>query len=148
MTSMTRVGNPAAEQKKPRFGGIFWRAVGITNPLMVGLAGKRWNPFFGVVEHVGRRSGRGYSTPIAVRRVDGGFVVSPAFGLQVDWYRNVVAAGDGVIRWRAHRYAVEAPVPIDRSAGLAAFTAVQRFFLRLTGVSNFVFLADLDGVNQ
>jgi deazaflavin-dependent oxidoreductase (nitroreductase family) len=144
MTSMSRVTNPVGDSPKPRFGGILGRAVGITNPMMVGLAGKRWNPFFGVVEHVGRKSGRSYSTPIAVRRVDRGFIASPAFGLQVDWYRNLVAAGGGSIRWRDHVYPVRSPVALDRSTALAAFTAVQRFFLRLGSINNYVFLADAD----
>ena len=41
---------------KPRFGGAFRRLSGLVSPLMIGLAGKRWNPVFSVVEHVGRRS--------------------------------------------------------------------------------------------
>ena len=142
MTSMSRVTTSPLVVDKPRFGGIFWRASGATNPLMVGLAGKRWNPFFGVVEHTGRSSGRQYSAPIAVRRVDGGFVVSAAFGLQVDWYRNLVAAGGGAIRWRNETYPVGAPTPMDRLVGIAAFTLVQRILLRLTGITNYAFLAD------
>jgi hypothetical protein len=50
----TRLG-PAP---KPRFGGVLWRAVRVLNPIMLRLAGKRWNPIFAVAEHRGRKSGR------------------------------------------------------------------------------------------
>ena len=148
MTSISRVAIPSDAAPKPRFGGIFWRAFGLTNPLMVGLAGKRWNPFFGVVEHTGRKSGRRYSAPIAVRRVDGGFVVTAAFGLQVDWYRNLMAAGGGAIRWQEELYPVRAPVPMGRWSGVTAFALVQRVLLRLTGITNYAFLADAEGASR
>src|SRR5918996_303042 len=82
---------------RPRFGGGFRRAVGVTNGLMVAFAGRRWNPFFSVVEHVGRKTGRKFRTPVAARRTSDGFVVSLAFGPQVDWYRNLLAAGGGSV---------------------------------------------------
>ena len=75
----------------PRSGGILWRG---TRDDLGGapFSGKRWNPAFGIIEHRGRRSGRVYTTPVAVRRVDGGFVVALAFGAQVDWNRNLEVA--------------------------------------------------------
>src|ERR687892_415207 len=91
-------------------------------------------PIFAVLEHRGRRSGRTYATPVAARRTDDGFVISLAFGAQVDWYRNVVAAGGGAIRWRGVTYAVADPRRIGPAAGIAAFNAVQRFFLRLGAI--------------
>jgi deazaflavin-dependent oxidoreductase (nitroreductase family) len=126
----------------PRFGGILWRIVRHTNTLMLPLAGKRWNPIFAVVVHRGRRSGRLYSTPVAARRVSGGFVISLSFGAHVDWYQNLVAAGGGNIRWRGREYAVGAPAEVDVATGIAAFDPVQRFFLRLGAIHGFVRVAD------
>src|SRR3954452_3417920 len=48
---------------------------------------------FALVRHVGRRSGRAYATPLVVARVAGGFVVELTYGPDVDWYRNITAAG-------------------------------------------------------
>jgi deazaflavin-dependent oxidoreductase (nitroreductase family) len=126
----------------PRFGGIFWRAARATSPLMMGLAGRRWNPIFSVVEHIGRTSGRAYTVPVAARRTADGFVISLAFGAHVDWYRNLVAAGGGTIRWRGRPYRVGAPERIEATEALAAFLSIQRLLLRITAIDGFVRVRD------
>lgn len=128
----------------PRFGGMLWRMARFTSPLMLPLAGKRWNPIFAVVEHRGRRSGRRYAAPVAARRTPGGFVISLAFGAHVDWYRNLVAAGGGIIQWRGTAYRVAGPERIDPSAGVATFHLVQRLLLRVAGVDGYVRVSDVD----
>jgi deazaflavin-dependent oxidoreductase (nitroreductase family) len=145
MTVRSSEGQPAA---KPRFGGVLWRLSRLTKPLTLPLAGKRWNPIFAVVEHRGRRTGRQYATPVAARRIAGGFAITLAFGAQVDWYRNLLAAGGGVIRWRAHAYRVTAPEPIAATTALAAFDPVQRLLLRIGGIDGFVQVRDLDSEDQ
>lgn len=139
MTATARSENPVAG---PRFGGLLWRAAKFTSPVAMPLAGKRWNPIFAVVEHRGRRSGRSFATPVAARRIAGGFVISLAFGSQVDWYRNLLAAGEGAIRWRGDVYRVSRPEHIDAQSALTAFNAVQRALLRMGGVDGYVRLAD------
>jgi deazaflavin-dependent oxidoreductase (nitroreductase family) len=95
-----------------------------------------------VVFHCGRRSGRAYATPVAARRVGDGFAISLAFGAQVDWYRNLVAAGGGIVRWRGREFSVSAPEEIDPTVGLEAFHPIQRFFLWLGRIDGFVHLDD------
>lgn len=126
----------------PRFGGVLWRIARFTNPVMMPLAGKRWNPIFAVVEHRGRKSDRRYAAPVAARRIGDGFVVSLAFGAQVDWHRNLLAAGGGIIHWRGDAYPVAAPETIDAASGRAAFHPVQRLLLRIAGVDGYVRVAD------
>ena len=53
---------------KPRFGGVFRRMSRAGRSLVLGMSGKAWNPFFSVIDHVGRRSGRHFATPVAARR--------------------------------------------------------------------------------
>ncbi len=48
---------------------------------------------FAVVRHVGRRSGKPYATPTMVVPIEDGFVIALTYGTEVDWYRNVQAAG-------------------------------------------------------
>jgi len=129
---------------RPRFGGVLWRIARSTNRLTMPLAGKGWNPIFAFVEHQGRRTGRRYATPIAARRIPGGFVISLAFGAQVDWYRNLVAARGGTVRWRGRAYRVTAPEIIDSSTALAAFHPVQRWLLRIADIGGYVRVADVD----
>jgi deazaflavin-dependent oxidoreductase (nitroreductase family) len=141
MTAVVRQSQAA--RPAPRFGGVLWRLSRFTAPLTRRLAGKRWNPVFAVAEHRGRRSGRAYSAPVAARRVDGGFVISLAFGAQVDWYRNLLAAGGGTIRWRGRAYPVEAPERIDAAEAVRAFHPIQRVLMRIAGIDGFVRVADV-----
>lgn len=139
MTATARSENPVAG---PRFGGLLWRAARFTSPVAMPLAGKRWNPIFAVVEHRGRRTGRSFATPVAARRVAGGFIISLAFGAQVDWYRNLVSAGGGTICWRGEAYRVSRPQRIDVVSALASFNPVQRALLRIGGVDGYIQVAD------
>ena len=132
----------AGSASEPRFGGMLWRMARWTNPLMVRFAGHRWNPIFAVVEHVGRKSGRRYAAPVAARRIAGGFLISLAFGAQVDWHRNVLAARGGTIRWRGQAYRVGPPETIDASTGLAAFHPIQRVLLGVARIDGFVRMRD------
>jgi deazaflavin-dependent oxidoreductase (nitroreductase family) len=121
-----------------------WRISRLTRPAMLPLAGKRWNPIFAVVEHRGRKTGRVYRTPVAARRSGDGFIIALAFGAQVDWYRNLVAAGGGTIRWRGHLYTVAMPERVDAATVLPTFDPVQRRLLRIAGIDGYVQVRDAE----
>jgi deazaflavin-dependent oxidoreductase (nitroreductase family) len=70
-------------------------------------------PLYGVIKHRGRRSGTLFQTPVVVRPVRGGFIVPMPWGERTDWYRNVRAAGEFVIRWNGRDYRVVEPAVID-----------------------------------
>ena len=149
MTTALPRPHAAAEQHTapapaPRFGGILWRIARFTSPVTMPLAGKRWNPIFAVVEHRGRRTGRIYATPVAARRITDGFVIALAFGVQVDWYRNLVAGGGATIRWRGRTYRVSDPQRVDVETALAAFLPIQRLALRIGGVDGYIRVTDTD----
>jgi deazaflavin-dependent oxidoreductase (nitroreductase family) len=139
---MTATAAPRQPMPTPRFGGFLWRISRVTTSAILPLAGKRWNPVFAVIEHRGRRSGRSYAAPVAARRTGAGFTIALAFGAQVDWYRNLVAAGHGVIRWRGKSYPINAPQRIDAATGLPSFHPVQRLLLRIAGVDGFIRVRD------
>jgi deazaflavin-dependent oxidoreductase (nitroreductase family) len=130
------------QTRNPRHGGLFLQGARATAGLMRPLAGSRWNPIFSIVRHTGRRSGRTFETPVAARRVGDGFVLALAFGSGANWYRNLVAAGEGVIRWRGVDYPVGAPEPIDVESALASFNAVQRAGLRAADIDGYIRLPD------
>ncbi len=59
-----------------------------------------------VIEHVGRRSGAQYRTPVNFTRDGGNLYCVAAFGERTDWFRNVLASGDLAVwlpdgRWEA-----------------------------------------------
>ena len=133
---------PLPQARSPRLGGWFLRAARATTRLMRPLAGKRWNPFFSIVRHTGRRSGRTFETPVAARRVADGFVLALAFGTGAHWYRNLLAAGGGVIRWRGVDYPVGAPDPINADDALPAFLPIQRAGLRAADIDGYIHVPD------
>jgi hypothetical protein len=59
------------------------------NPLIVKLAGRRHFHMAARIRHVGRRSGRTYTTPVSARRSGDVVVIALTFGNQSDWSRNV-----------------------------------------------------------
>ncbi len=63
----------------------------VTNRLLGGAA--TCLPGFGVVVHVGRRSGRPYRTPVNVFRTPNGYLFTLTYGSQAEWVKNVVHAG-------------------------------------------------------
>lgn len=149
MTPLTQIAhverNRSAElpTQRPRFGGVLWRLSRRTNGWARSLAGRRWMPIFALVLHRGRRSGRSHRTPVAARRVADGFIISLAFGAQVDWHRNLVAAGGGAIRWRGRDYEVTGPELINADQGRAAFDPVRRLLLRIAGIDGYIRLRDV-----
>ena len=72
----------------------------VTNPIQRMWAG--WAPSFGILEHVGRRSGKPYRTPLSVFNadVDGkpGVAILLTYGPDRDWLKNLNAAGGGKMR--------------------------------------------------
>ena len=129
--------------RRPRFGGLLLRTSRATTRLALPLAGKRWNPVFSVVRHTGRRFGRTFETPVAARRLDDGFVVALAFGNGAHWYRNLVAAGGGVIRWRGVDYPVGAPTDIGVDEALEAFLPLQSAGLRAAHIDGYIRVPDV-----
>jgi deazaflavin-dependent oxidoreductase (nitroreductase family) len=66
------------------------------NPVMRHVAG--WMPGFGILTYHGRRSGRTYRTPINVFRHDDTMIFALTYGPDVQWLKNVQAAGGCQIR--------------------------------------------------
>lgn len=109
------------------------------NPLTRRLARSSLGPF-SIIRHVGRRSGKVYETPIIVAPHPSGFVIELTYGPEVDWHKNIVAAGGGTLVHRGKEYPFSRIEPLDTAAGLAAFPASQQVILRLTGRKQFELL--------
>lgn len=107
------------------------------NPLLRNFTRSARGPF-GLLRHVGRRSGKTFETPIWVWRVNDGFVIVLTYGPRTDWLRNLQAAGQGKLLWHKHDYMLQKPVLIDRQTAWPALPLVIRQVLRLGGVRNFV----------
>ena len=110
---------------------VIGRLTHLFNPLIAKLAGRRHVRAFALIEHRGRRSGRIYTTPVSARPIAGGFMVPMAFGEQADWFRNVQAAGECVIRWNGTSYHLIEPELMDPATAMAAFPRFQRMLAPL-----------------
>jgi deazaflavin-dependent oxidoreductase (nitroreductase family) len=78
-----------------------------TNNLTRPMAGVM--PFFGVVEHVGRKSGRRYRSPVNVFRHGDRFVFALTYGPDAQWVHNVLAAGGCTVVTRGKRIRLVEP---------------------------------------
>ena len=96
-----------------------------------------WLPGFGVVTHVGRRSGREYRTPVNVVRHDGRYVIALTYGSGADWVRNVTAEGACGLVTRGRHYRLSDPQIVhDESRRLVPLPV--RLPLRLLSVADFL----------
>jgi deazaflavin-dependent oxidoreductase (nitroreductase family) len=109
----------------------------ILNRVVAKFAGSSNTPFV-IIRHVGRRSGKLYETPIIAMPVAGGFVVALTYGVKVDWYRNVLAAGRCTVVWHGRAYAIERIEPLDKQIAVMAFPFPFRQILGRIGTQDFV----------
>ncbi|EON34548.1 hypothetical protein GTC6_03035 [Gordonia terrae C-6] len=77
----------------------------VTNPVVRLWAGRV--PGMAVIEHVGRRSGRRYRTPVMAVVSDHRFWVVLNYGTGSDWVANVTAAHEATVRHRGRRHRIE-----------------------------------------
>jgi deazaflavin-dependent oxidoreductase (nitroreductase family) len=98
------------------------------------LAGTRLLPLYGMLVHRGRRSGKTFRTPVVVRPTSDGFIIPMPWGQGTDWYRNVRAAGECVVRWKGRAYPLVQPEVIDAATAAAAFSPVQQAGMARFGI--------------
>ena len=73
------------------------------NPLMLRFAGREGS-YDAIVQHVGRTSGKSYRTPVVATPIKDGFVIPLPYGTNVDWLRNIQAAGGATLHWNGRDY--------------------------------------------
>jgi deazaflavin-dependent oxidoreductase (nitroreductase family) len=66
-------------------------------------------PGFGILTHVGRKSGKVYRTPVNVFRVPEGFLITLTYGRESEWVKNVLVAGGCELETCGVRYQLVAP---------------------------------------
>ena len=107
----------------------------IVNPITRRFAG--WLPWFGILTYRGRKSGKEYRTPMNVFRRGDSYVFALTYGSDVDWVKNVVAAGEcGLRTGRRDLRLVEPELfvdPMQRQMPL-----LIRAFLRVNRVNEFM----------
>lgn len=106
----------------------------LTNPRVMRTAGNAGTQT-SVIEHIGRRSGKTYETPVDIIETTTRLLIALPYGARTDWLRNVLAAGSATVVSGGER------IPVERPA-VVATTDVEELIpvrtlrtLRLFGVS-------------
>lgn len=109
----------------------------VLNPMMMLVAGQKYW-YAGVIEHTGRHSGRTYTTPVVIDRVSDGFVIPLPYGTEVDWLRNVLAAGNATLRVHGETCRAVEPQIVDAATASTQLSPRrQREFGRF-GIKNYL----------
>lgn len=107
------------------------------NPLTLRLARSSFGPF-SLIRHVGRRSGKQYETPIVLAPLGDDFVIELTYGPNVDWYKNVQAAGGCTLLWHGREIVINKLEPLDAKIGKSAFPLPARLILTLLKRNHYV----------
>ncbi len=101
-----------------------------------------WMPLFGIIEHVGRKSGATYGTPMNVFRDRDGWVFALTYGGDVQWVKNVLVSGRCTLITRGKRHELVNPRLFVDPTRSAMPTPVRQF-LGLLRVSEFIHLDEV-----
>jgi deazaflavin-dependent oxidoreductase (nitroreductase family) len=112
--------------------------IAFTNRITGLFAG--WLPGFGILKHLGRKSGRVYRTPVNVFRASNGFIIALTYGSQSEWVKNVFATGGCELRTRGKRYELSAP-KVVRDSTRKRFPFPVRLVLRTVGANEYMELS-------
>jgi deazaflavin-dependent oxidoreductase (nitroreductase family) len=100
-------------------------------------------PGFALLNHVGRRSGRLYETPVNVFKADRRYIFALTYG-ESEWVKNVLAQKTCVIRTRCRRIDLVAPERVhDPTRHLVPIPA--RWILKIVNVDDFIALRPAQG---
>ncbi len=112
--------------------------IAFTNRITALFAG--WLPGFGILTHVGRKSGKVYRTPINVFRASNGFVIALTYSSESEWVKNVLAAGSCALKTVGKKYQLSAP-KVVRDPTRRRFPFPVRVVLRIVGADEYMELA-------
>jgi deazaflavin-dependent oxidoreductase (nitroreductase family) len=104
----------------------------VFNRLSIHFAG--WLPGFAILTHVGRKTGQTHRTPINVFRRGDHYMFALTYGGEVQWLKNVLAAGECTMRSGGRDVRLVAPeLIVDPELGLMPLPV--RIFLRFNRVT-------------
>ncbi len=109
----------------------------VTNPRQLQRAGQPGS-YASIVHHTGRTTGTAYRTPVVAVPTEDGFVFALPYGPEVDWARNVRAAGTAMLDHDGRRMAVHQPTLVDLRQAAPLFPAKEQRMHRAYGVQDFL----------
>ncbi len=104
---------------------------------VLGRIPRRVSPFV-IVTHVGRSSGRRYSTPLAAFTTESGYILTPTYGPEADWVKNVLSMPRIEMDRRGRSVALENARLVPRSDAWPHLPLFARGAMRVMGIEWFV----------
>jgi len=98
------------------------------------------SPGFGILTHVGRKSGKLNRTPVNVFRAPEGFLIALTYGRESERVKNVLAAGKCQLETRRVLYQLCEPTVVH-DPSWRRFPLFVRMILRLIGAEDFMQLS-------
>ncbi len=115
----------------------------VTNPIQRLWAGRA--PTFGILEHVGRKSGTTFRTPLTVFTTADGFAILLTYGPDRDWLKNITAAGGGRMTRHGRTFEVTEPRLVSKAEAAPEIAGLARWvFPRLPFDNGAVLLRRVD----
>src|SRR5438477_4607377 len=109
--------------------------IAVTNRITSLFAG--WLQGFGILTHVGRKSGKVYRTPVNVFRAANGFIIALTYSSESEWVKNVLAAVSCELKTRGKKYLLSTP-NVVRDPTRRRFPIPVRVVLRIVGADEYM----------
>lgn len=124
----------------PKTKSLEYRIKHWVNERMLRIAGKRIRAY-SVLKHIGRRTGREYTMPVAMYPLGDGFVMAMLNnGSKCDWCQNVLAAGRCKVITQGVEHILERPEIIDQKQAIGAFPLLWRWLISARSLNEFLWV--------
>jgi deazaflavin-dependent oxidoreductase (nitroreductase family) len=113
----------------------------IFNRFSLLLSGYRYSPFYwSIIQHVGRKTGNLYATPIVAVVESGSIFIPLPYGKDVDWIQNILSKGSCKIKNGGEWYLGTKPQIINAEEALIHFPTLLQIALRMNKVENYLMM--------
>lgn len=109
----------------------------ILNPFALWVVARR-PMYYGVIHHLGRHSGRPYSTPVVAKLTADGIIIPLPYGANTDWCRNLLDAGHATLTLKGTEYAVENPTIVGADVAGPLVPAATARVWRWMGIEKYL----------
>ena len=109
----------------------------VLNRFALWLVGRR-PMYYGVIHHIGRRSGRTYSTPVVAKVCTSGIIIPLPYGADTDWCQNLLAAGHGTLTLAGADYSVDRPTIVGTAIAGPLVPAATARVWRWMGIEKYL----------
>ena len=109
----------------------------ILNPVMNWMAG-RPGFYAAAIHHIGRTSGRPFTTPVIADPVPGGYAIPLPYGRTTDWCKNALAAGGATLSLHGATLVLVEPEVVTFEQVVPHLTSQRARLYRLYRIDEFL----------